>query len=346
MVIYTESMVRQSSQPTSSAPALLVPARDLAAADDAARRREYAERAKAEGTWSVYRGHWQRFATFARARGREPGPPSDPGLVADYIIDLTERGRAASTISVALAAIVHQATLAGAPSPAEHPQVREVLSGARRIAARSGAGRGPSDPLLPADIRSFVSQLKRGLQGQRDLALITFGFAGGWRREELCRLRFENVRFDGEGILVTLPWGKSDQEGEGHVRRIARGEHIELCPVANLQVYLAASGIRTGYLFRPVLHGHVLDRQLSARRVDQIIREYSRRVAATNPDALVGKKFSAHSMRSGLCTAAALAGKSESEIRDHVGHKSAQTTARYIRSARVRVSNVTRGIGL
>lgn len=325
---------------------LLVPARDLAAHDAAERRREYAERAKAEGTWAVYNGHWKRFAEFAGSVGRDPGPPTDPSLVADYVIALRERGRAASTIDVAVAAIVHRATLAGAPSPADHPQVREVLAGARRMAAREGAGRGPSDPLLPADIRSFVAHLKPGLQGQRDIAILTFGFASAFRREELCRLRVEDLRFDGEGVLVRLPFGKTDQDGEGHTRRVARGENIELCPVANLQTYLAASGIKSGPLFRPVLGGRVMDKALSPRRIDQIVREYGRRVAKTNPDAALGKKFSAHSLRSGLCTAAALAGKPEYEIRDHVGHKSANTTARYIRAARVRVSNVTRGIGL
>lgn len=325
---------------------LLVPERDLVAHAGAERRRDYAARAKAEGTWSAYDGHWKRFVTFALGSGRDAGPPTDPAIVADYIIDLCERGRAASTITVALAAIVHRAALAGASSPADHPQVREVLAGAKRICARSHAGRGPSDPLLPADIRRFVAHLKRGLQGQRDIALITFCFAGGFRREELCRLRVEDLRFDGEGVMVRLPWGKSDQEGEGHTRRISRGDSAELCPVANLQTYLAATGIRTGPLFRPILQGRALERALSPRRVDQIVREYGRRVLKTNPGALLGKKYSAHSLRSGLCTAAALAGKPEHEIRDHVGHKSAQTTARYIRAAHLGVSSVTRGIGL
>ncbi len=76
------------------------------------------------------------------------------------------------------------------------------------------------------------------------------------------------------------------------------------------------------------------------------MREYSHRVMDATPGALLGKKYSAHSLRAGLCTAAALAGKPEHEIRDHVGHKSAASTARYIRAAKVRTIGVTRGIGL
>ena len=326
-------------------PALLVPARDITLHDAQERRRDYARRAKAEGTWTVYEGHWERFRSFSAEIGRDPGPPTDPALLADYVIALRERGQAASTLSVACAAIAHRNRAAGAESPLSHPQVREVLAGAKRLAARAQAGRGASDPLLPADIRSFISNLKPGLGGQRDMALLTFGVAGGFRREELCRLKLENVRFDPEGIVVTLPWSKGDQEGEGHTRRICYGDALELCPVTNLKTWLAASGISRGFLFRPVLHGRALERPLSPRRIDQIVREYGRRVLRDKPDT-VAKKFSAHSLRSGLCTAAALAGKPEHEIRDHVGHKSASTTAKYIRAAKIRKSTVTRGIGL
>lgn len=326
--------------------ALLVPLRDLELADAQGRRREFAEKAKAEGTWRVYNRHWLRFVTFAEGRSASPWPPTDPGLVADYIIHMREGGAAASTMKVALAAIAHRSRLAGSLSPTEHPQVQEVLAGAVRLAAREGAGRGSSDPLLPADIRSFISVLKQGLIGQRDMALLTFGLSGGFRREELTRLRVENLRIDREGILVTLPWSKTDQTGKGHTRRIVRGEHQELCPVANIETWLAASGIRSGHLFRPITRGVVRERQLSARRIDQVIREYAERVMVVKPGALRGKRYSAHSLRAGLCTAAALAGKPEHQIRDHVGHKSAQTTAKYIRMAKVAQSTVTKGIGL
>jgi integrase len=266
--------------------------------------------------------------------------------VADYIIELRERGNAGSTLTVAVSAISHRNKHANCPSPLDHPQVREVLAGAKRLAARAGAGRGPSEPLLPADIRSFVTKLKSGLVGQRDMALLTFGLAGGFRREELCRLTLDCLRFDGSGVLVTLRFSKTDQEGEGHTRRISLGDSLDLCPVANVRTWLAASGITSGYLFRPIVNGRAMERPLSPRRVDQIVREYTRRVMAETPGALAGKRYSAHSLRAGLCTAAALAGKSEREIREHVDHKSAQTTARYIRGAKIRASAVTKGIGL
>lgn len=253
---------------------------------------------------------------------------------------------AASTLGVAVAAVAHQNRLAAAPSPADHPQVREVLIGAKRLAARAGAGRGEADPLLPADIGHIVARLKRGLVGQRDLALLTFGVAGGFRREELTRLKVENLRFGHESVMVRLPWAKSDQLGEGHERRICNGERIELCPVRNLTLWLDAAGITSGWVFRPIYYGRTIgEKQLSPRRIDQIVREYTRAILKEQPGALPGRRYSAHSLRSGLCTAAAIAGKLEHEIRDHVGHRSAASTARYIRAAKRQASSVTKGIG-
>jgi len=332
----------------SSATGLLVPQADLDLAARAERRREYAAHAKSDGTWRVYSGHWTRFTAFCRAQGFDPGPPTRPEDLADWIVHLRQAGRAAASLTVAVAAVAHQNRLAACPSPADHPQVREVLAGARRLAAQAGAGRGQSDPLLPSDLRRMVARIDpTKLGGLRDLALLSVGLAGGFRREELARLRVADVRFEAGGMRVTVPRSKTDQEGHGHERRIVLGDYIELCPVRNLQAWLAAAGIRSGPLFRPIVYGKVvLERAISPRRIDQIVREYSRAVAAADPSALSGKKFSAHSLRSGLCTSAALAGKPEHEIRAHVDHRSANTTARYIRTAGLRASTVTKGIGL
>lgn len=326
---------------------LLVPAVDVALQERAERRQRYAKKAKADGTWKVYGGHWKRFSSFCATQGADSGPPTAPELLADYIVALREAGKSGSSLTVAVAAIAHQNRLAACPSPADHPQVQEVLAGARRMAAEAGAGRGQSDPLLPEDLRRLIAKLKPGLVGTRDAALLSLGLAGGFRREELSRIAIEDMRFDGGGIDVMLRRSKTDQEGHGHERRIVKGEYLELCPVRNLETWLAASGIRSGFVFRPIVYGKtLLDKPLSGRRIDQIIREYTRAVTAENPGALGGRKYSAHSLRSGLCTAAAMAGKPEYEIREHVGHRSAQTTARYIRAAGRRTSTVTRGIGL
>jgi len=87
------------------------------------------------------------------------------------------------------------------------------------------------------------------LRAARDRALLLVGFAGALRRSELVGLRFENVRFTDDGLVVTIPKSKTDQEGEGQTVGIPYGSHPESCPVRALAAWLERSGIPSGYLF-------------------------------------------------------------------------------------------------
>jgi hypothetical protein len=41
------------------------------------------------------------------------------------------------------------------------------------------------------------------------------GFAGAFRRSELVSLDVGDVQFTGDGLVITLRFSKTDQEGEG-----------------------------------------------------------------------------------------------------------------------------------
>jgi integrase len=56
--------------------------------------------------------------------------------------------------------------------------------------------------------------------------------------------------------------------------------------------------------------------------------------------------FAGHSLRSGLATAAATAGKSERPIMKQTGHRSVTVVWRYIRDAELFDDNAAAGIGL
>ncbi len=56
--------------------------------------------------------------------------------------------------------------------------------------------------------------------------------------------------------------------------------------------------------------------------------------------------FAGHSLRSGLATAAAKAGKSERSIMKQTGHRSVTVVRRYIRDAELFDDNAAAGIGL
>lgn len=330
----------------SSATCTLVPV--LTRSDDRLTRQEaarehYAARAKSPATERAYTRQWGRFVAYCAEQDCESLPASS-GHVADYVIACAERGLSGSSIRQILSAIAHQHALSGYPSPALHPQLRTVVQGVLREHARPIA---EAEPLLPEDVRKLITVLDPGIRGIRDLSLLTFGVASGMRRSELSLLQFEHIRRERDGIIVFLPRSKTDQYGEGHRRKVCRGQHLETCPVSALDSWIGAAGIESGPVFRPLSRwGTVFDKHLSTRRIDEIVRELTRRVIDKDPNSLPARRYSAHSLRAGLCTAAALAGKPEHEIRAHVDHSSAQSTARYIRLGRVRQSTVTSGIGL
>ena len=273
--------------------------------------------------------------------------PVDPRCVADYLISMAERGLSASTLSVAAAAIGARHLASAIPTPTAHPGVREVLAGAARQAAREGRGRGPADPLMPDELRRMLTCVSPGLIGIRNSAILSFGLASGMRREEISRLQVTDLRIEEDGIRVRLSWSKTDQTGHGHERRVAAGDHPDLCPVQWIRTWLSNAGHSTGPLFRAIdTKGGLTDHGISPRRIDQIVREHVAMAREKHPDTFRGGRYSAHSLRAGLATAALLSGKDVRDVQTHLGHKSVQTTLRYHRAASVRESTVTKGIGL
>ena len=56
--------------------------------------------------------------------------------------------------------------------------------------------------------------------------------------------------------------------------------------------------------------------------------------------------FAGHSLRAGLATSAAIAGKSERAIMNQTGHRSVATVRRYIRDGNLFRDNAAQGLGL
>ena len=87
-------------------------------------------------------------------------------------------------------------------------------------------------------------------------------------------------------------------------------------------------------------HGRVLAHRLSAEAVAIVVKRY---VAQLGYDPA---QFAGHSLRSGLATSAAAAGKSERAIMNQTGHRSVSTVRRYIRDGSLFRDNAADGLGL
>jgi integrase len=298
--------------------------------------KEHASDAKAENTKRAYRSDWRQFEEWSAGLHVSP-LPATPEVTAAYVTHLAEMGRKPSSIDRALVAISQAHKLAGYnPSPTASVAVHETLKGIRRklrTAQRQAA------PLLVGHIRRIVELLPDNLSGIRDRAVLLVGFAGGFRRSELVGLDIEHITYVPEGFVITLTSSKTDQEGQGRKLGIPFGRKNDTCPVRALRAWLNAADIDSGPLFRSVSrHGHAGKSRLSDKAVVFIVKR-AVELAGYDPN-----QFSGHSLRSGLASSAAQAGKSERQIMAQTGHRSEKMVRRYIREGSLFVENCVEGL--
>lgn len=188
---------------------------------------------------------------------------------------------------------------------------REVLKGIRRAL---GVAPSQKAPISPSELRAMVKTRPDTLQGLRDRALLLVGFAGAFRRSELVGLDVGDAVFGEDGLTVTLRRSKTDQEGVGRKVGVPYGSTPQSCPVRTLRRWLEGSGITEGPLFRPAKGRTVGALRLSDKAVARLVKR------AAKDAGLDPSRLSGHSLRSGLATAAAKAGKSERAIMAQTGH--------------------------
>jgi integrase len=222
----------------------------------------------------------------------------------------------------------HQAR--GLINPTRSELVRTTLRGIKRT---RGCTQQQAKPLLRDDLLLVLDAMRDGLKDIRDRALLLIGFAAALRRSELVALDVADIEHVRRGIVIYLRHSKTDPDGEGQKIAIPFGRS-RWCPVAAFDIWLTASSIAEGAIFRPVdRHGRVHNARLSAEAVSLVVRE---RLAAAgfNPT-----HYSGHSLRAGLATGAAQAGVPTWRIRQQTRHASEAMLSRYIRDGELFTDN-------
>lgn len=310
---------------------------ELALAALSEQAREYLHQAKAAETLRGYRIDWNDFAGWCQRHG-QAALPAAAETVALYLTAHVQT-HSTATLQRRLASI-SQAHAAGgyAESPTKSALVRSVWQGIRR---EKGVARKGKAPALTADLIRMVHVLPPTIIGKRDKALLLLGFAGALRRGELVGLDVSDVDWQEQGIVLTIRRSKTDQEGAGQKIGIPQGAGEDTCPARALQTWLEAAGIGEGPIFRPVdRHGNVGAGRLDPRGVARVVQ---RTMAKLGKDPA---QFGGHSLRSGLATSAAMAGKSMNAIMKQTRHRSEAMVRLYIREGSLFRDNAAEGIGL
>lgn len=309
-------------------------AKEMAAAEEQAR--DYLLQAKSANTLRGYRADWNHFTAWCTQHDKQY-LPAQAETVALYLTVISNTHKC-STLQRRLVAISQAHQAAGFETPTTEAPVRATWAGIRRVKGTRQEGKTPT---LTADIRRMVDTLPETKTGQRDRALLLFGFAGAFRRSELVSLTRADLLVTSEGITVTLRRSKTDQEGEGRKVGIPYGSRPHTCPVRALLAWLEAAEIEAGPLFRGIhRNGTILPRALSDKSVALIVKKTAE--AAGLESAL----YAGHSLRSGLATSAAQAGVSERAIMKQTGHASVNMVRRYIRDGSLFRENAAAEVGL
>jgi site-specific recombinase XerD len=300
--------------------------------------RAFLRAAKAPNTLRAYRADWNHFEAWCREHG-QLSLPAVPETVAYYLTALAGSHRPA-TLQRRLTAISKAHQTAGHPSPAstQHASVSEIFKGIKRTVGTAQPGK---EPLFTEEIRKMIAALPEKLQGVRDRALLVIGFAGGFRRSELAALHIEDVAETEDGLVLSLRWSKTDQEGRGSKVALPFGSHPETCPVRAFRAWKAAAGITEGAVFRGINNrGQLAGVRLDAGSVARIIKRACRR-AGLDPAPYAG-----HSLRAGFCTQAYLNGVPELSIMRQSRHQSLDTVRKYIRERSLFRDNPAAKLGL
>ncbi len=273
---------------------------------------------------STRRGYAADLRHFRAWGGRIPASAE---LVASYLVAHAEILKA-STLTRRLAAIASAHTMLGKDSPTRSPLIRATLRGIRRV---HGSSQKQAKPLTPQLLRVIL----RSRHGEcpwrqiRDRALLLTGFAGGFRRSELAQITPRDLTFSRKGVSITLRHSKTDPAGKGRVVALPSSGG-SLCPVNALRAWLTrlrsnCPDAEGKALFRRIdRYGH-LGGPLGAAAVGPILQK---RLALCG---MASTGFSAHSLRAGLVTSAALAGVPIWSIQRQTGHRSEAMVHRYIR---------------
>ena len=90
----------------------------------------------------------------------------------------------------------------------------------------------------------------------RDRAYVLTGWHGAFQRKDLIGLRHEQLAFVRDestgttrGVVVALPHGRRDPEGDGARVALKVADDPEMCAVRALSTYLAATGLDEGAVF-------------------------------------------------------------------------------------------------
>ena len=292
------------------------------------------QNSKANNTVRAYKSDFRDFGLFCAQNGFK-SLPTEPKILSLYLTYLSSKEVKMSTLKRRLVSIGVIHKLKGYYLDTKHPLIIENIMGIKR---RKGSKQKGKKPLLINNLKKIINVIdqekNKEIKKLRDRSIILIGFSGGFRRNEIVSIDYDDLDFVKEGVKINLKRSKTDQFGEGSVKGLPYFENSQYCPVVSLLKWIEISKINSGALFRRFTKGSKLsENRLSDQTVALLIKDYLE-IAG-----IESRNYSGHSLRSGFATSAAESGVEERSIMAMTGHKSTEMVRRYIKDANLFKNN-------
>ena len=299
------------------------------------------QNSKANNTVRAYKSDFDDFGLFCAQNGFK-SLPSDPKVVSLYLTYLSTKDVKMSTLKRRLVSIGVIHKLKGHYLDTKHPSIIENMMGIKR---RKGSIQKGKKPLLINNLKILINAIDKEkneeIKKLRDRSIILIGFSGGFRRNEIVSLDYDDLEFVQEGLKISLKRSKTDQFGEGSVKGLPYFENSKYCPVISIKKWIEISKISSGAIFRRFIKGSKLSHnRLTDQSVALLIKHYLKLAG------IESKNYSGHSLRSGFATSAAESGAEERSIMAMTGHKSTEMVRRYIKEANLFKNNALNKINI
>ena len=289
---------------------------------------------KATNTVRAYKSDFKDFGLFCAQNGFK-SLPSEPKIVSLYLTYLSTKDAKMSTLRRRLVSIGVIHRLKGHYLDTKHPSIIENIMGIKR---RKGSIQKSKKPLLINHLKQLINvideQNNEEIKKLRDRSIILVGFSGGFRRNEIVSLDYDDLDFVEEGLKIQIRRSKTDQFGEGMIKGLPYFSNQKYCPIVNLKKWITISNIKNGPVFRRFNKGLALSsNRLTDQSVALMIKNYLYLGGIDN------KNYSGHSLRSGFATVTAQSGADERSIMAMTGHKTTQMVRRYIKEGNLFTNN-------
>ena len=296
---------------------------------------------KSNNTVRAYKSDFNDFSIFCSKNGFK-SLPSEPKIVSLYLTHLSTKDAKMSTLKRRLVSIGLIHKIKGHYLDTKHPAIIENIMGIKR---RKGSAQKGKKPILINNLKIIINTIDQQNKGEikksRDRSIILIGFSGGFRRNEIVTLNYEDLDFVPEGLKILIRRSKTEQFGEGFTKALPYFDNPQYCPVTSLKKWIEISKISSGPVFRGISKGSKMsENRLTDQTVALLIKKY------LNLIGIDSKNYSGHSLRSGFATSAAESGAEERSIMAMTGHKSTEMVRRYIKEANLFKNNALNKIKL